>query len=79
MKIKNTSKVQCESGGQESTYLSEYQDISCQAASNRSSTFMKGYHQRRKEKRGKQSKAYLVNVRMIYFCQEPNLEEARHD
>ena len=50
MKIKYTSKVQCESEGQDSTYLSEYQDISCQAASNQSSIFMKGYHQRRKEK-----------------------------
>jgi hypothetical protein len=34
LKIKYTSKVQCGSKGQESTYLSKYQDISCQAASN---------------------------------------------
>jgi len=77
VKIKYTSKVQCQSEGRDSTYLSEYQDISCQAASNFNSC-IKGYHQRRKEKQGNQSKAYLVNVWMIYFCQEPNLEEARH-
>ena len=36
MTSKDTSKERCVSEGQDSTYLSEYQDISCQAELNKS-------------------------------------------